>query len=183
MAEVQKQCYPEFEYSQLSAHFSCVALPLRCRHPEFHIPTMDCIFSTAIELASPSELLFYTNGDIVFQHDILSIVSNVFEQLKDPNVVIVGQRTDIPKELLPRMISTSALESLTTHARREGVRYTPDGLNYFIFRPEAFPPLSPPYLLGLWRWNNALMTAFVSKNNVITGTWISTCEKGGNTRP
>jgi len=97
MAEAQEHCYPEFE-NKLSTTFSCVALPLGCRHPEFHIPTMDCIFSTAMELASPSELLFYSNGDIIFQPDILSVIYSIFEQLKDPKIVVVGQRTDIPKK-------------------------------------------------------------------------------------
>lgn len=169
MAEAQEHCYPEFE-DKLSTSFSCVALALGCRHPEFHIPAMDCIFSTAMELSSPSELLFYSNGDIIFQPDILSVISSIFEQLKDPKIVVVGQRTDIPKEILP-MFSISALQNLTTHARREGIRYTPYGLDYFIFRPEVFPPAFPPYLLGRYRWDNALMTAFVSRNDVVTGMY------------
>jgi hypothetical protein len=182
MAEAQEHCYPEFENKQLSAHFFCVALPLRCQHPEFHIPTMDCIFSTAVDLALQNEVLLYANGDIIFQQDIFSIVLNIFEQLRDPNIVIVGQRTDI-EELLPPTFSALALQNVTTHARRDGVRHSPYGLDYFIFRPEIFPAVFPPYLLGRWRWDNALMTAFVSRNNVVTGTYISTFEKRANTRP
>ena len=172
-AESAEQCYPDLQGQRLSASFTCLPLPAKCIHPDFHIPTMDCIFATAQELATPSELLFYANSDIIFHPETISAISSILEQFdKEERVAIVGQRTEIHREALFSPFSSSGLQEVFAHAESNGVLYSPYGLDYFILTPGTFPHDYPPYLLGRWRWDSALLADLVLTNDVATGEEI-----------
>lgn len=172
-AESAEQCYPDFQGQRLSASFTCLPLPAECIHPDFHIPTMNCIFSTAQDLATPSELLFYANSDIIFHPDTISAISSILEEFdEEERVAIVGQRTEIDYEALSFPFSSPGLQEVFAHAECDGVLYSPYGLDYFIMTPGTFPHDYPPYLLGRWRWDSALLADLVVTNDVATGEEI-----------
>ena len=166
--EKEEHCYPGFKKKTYSSYYNCQPLPQGCNHPEFDIPTMDCIFLEAVKLASPLELLFYASSDIIFPIDTLSAISSIKSNIPFPKTkkdfAIVGRRMEIETSKLPFTYSEDSLEKVIAYARNNGTLYSSYGLDYFIMPRESFPKDFPPFLLGRWRWDNALLTHFISED-------------------
>jgi hypothetical protein len=56
----------------------CLATTM-CLHPTYEIPTMDCLFRSALAVALPDEYIMFTNSDILFSTELL----NVYVQARD----------------------------------------------------------------------------------------------------
>jgi len=74
--------------------YTCLSIP--CIHPEYNVPTYDCLFSKAANL-SRSDILIYANSDMMLFDDLLDAATTVSE--KFPDFLMIGQRTDL---LYPR---------------------------------------------------------------------------------
>lgn len=168
MVESQAQCYSDFQASAYAPYYTCSAALSNCLHPEYHIPTMDCIFKEAVHLALHTEIILYANGDIFFSLDGIQAISSVVSSLRRENrheFLITGRRTEIAEEVIPPQYSRSAHCQLIEYATQEGVLYSPHGMDYFVFPQSAFPRDFPPFLLGRWRWDNALLNYFIASNH------------------
>ena len=171
MVEELQQCYAEFQAISYASHYSCKPALKECLHPEYQIPTMDCILQYATQLASPSEIVLYTNSDIIFSIDGIRAISALisgFGAADRSKFLITGRRTEIPVEAIPTQYSDKAHDQLIKYAHQNGTLYSPYGMDYFIFPPSAFPRDFPRFLLGRWRWDNALLSHFIV-NNIPTG--------------
>jgi hypothetical protein len=158
--------------------FSCHALPSHCLHPHYdNLPMINCLFDVAKTYAQPSELLLYSNGDITFSTDLLGALSSAMQEAtslvhtKSKELVMVGRRTDVPIPLNFRCHGT--LDGLLQMARRAGTLHQDSGVDYFVFTQSAFPSsfLSttfPPFLVGRYRWDNALLASFLHDPDVVT---------------
>ena len=56
----------------------------------------------------------------------------------------------------PATFTSAFLTELERAAREHGEVHPPQGLDYFIFRRDAFPHQFPPFLFGRYRWDNQL---------------------------
>lgn len=175
MVDSQHQCYPEFEKQSYAPHYKCTPILSRCHHPEYHIPTMDCIFNEAIRMARPSELILYANGDIVFALDGVQAIASIVSKLAALNhtgFLVTGRRTEVAEEEVPSTFSEQTYQRFLKHAQQQGVLYTPYGLDYFVLPAAAFPPGFPSFLVGRWRWDNALLGHFIY-NDIPTGRSVA----------
>lgn len=164
--------------------FTCLFLPPRCLHPDYdNLPMVDCLFDVAKIHALPSELLLYSNGDITFAGDLLGALSSIMIQIQEEALVVrnqtklvmVGRRTDVP---IPPHFGNNdgTLDGLFQAATRTGTLHQDSGVDYFAFSQSAFPPSSsssssspfPPFLVGRYRWDNALLASFLLDPEVIT---------------
>jgi hypothetical protein len=71
-----------------------------CLHPVYNIPTMDCLFRSALSVALPDEYIMFTNSDIVYSTELL----NIYVQARDAvtefphGFSMFGRRKDVVLE-------------------------------------------------------------------------------------
>ena len=158
--------------------FACMTLPTRCLHPQYaNIPTIDCILSTMSEVGKSRDydLVVFANGDLLFPPvEFATSMQSIV--LHDNNgVVLVGQRTDTTwqeflgqngaRELASgQLLSLESYKTLTERATMPGhgaARHPDFGIDYFIISTSIIPTNFPPFLVGRFRWDNALLATFL----------------------
>jgi hypothetical protein len=137
----------------------CIPI-IQCLHPIFNIPTVDCLFKTALSIAYPGELLMYSNSDIAFYNDFIdTIISATITSNNQFNngYIMVGQRTNVANiinienninsinnyEKLARNKDTGKLDSVFAE-------------DYFLMPQESYPQNFPPFLIGRATWDNIM---------------------------
>ena len=70
-----------------------IKLATNCMHPLYEIPTVDCLFRSAIALSHPGEYIMYTNSDIVFFDDFLHTF--IAASIKFNKFIMIGRRSII----------------------------------------------------------------------------------------
>ena len=119
----------------------------------------------------------YVNGDLLFGPDLLEAISSLARGSTSENgmqdFIMVGRRHEIKFPGLERHVSktlAAQLKSLRCHAMQHEVVFSKYGMDYFVFSsPDLVLTDFPEFLLGRWRWDNALMTHYLL-NDIPTGT-------------
>ena len=127
-----------------------------------HIPKIECneygtpYVASCFALAAaqyPTDLLAYVNADIILMHDFIRAVNRVLQHPRP--FLMAGRRTDL--ELSEQLEFDDGWNlTLANRAKREGLLYDPEAIDYFVFRPDLFPNI-PPFAIGRWIWDNWLL--------------------------
>lgn len=143
----------EFVRSHVVNGGNALCLPVPCVHPEFDIPTYDCLYETAFNL-STTEYTMYSNSDMLYFDDIIKAVEFVGSHHED--FLMVGQRLDI---FYPHVIPANepgAYEKFRNYAMPRAKLHGVHGLDYFLYRTSK-PPKMRPFLVGRVLWDNWLL--------------------------
>ena len=188
MVEDAAHCDPELFFPAMaSGAVSCVALDPACRHAEFDgIPTLDCILDTARGLGEAwgADVYILANGDVIFTPTLTTSVAFAYDMFGPGTMTtadgsssssslspgrgfaLVGQRIDL-NVTLPDGPDDPPLTEKSLLGEDVEVRlHPPTGIDYFAFTPNVFPRDFPAYLIGRWRWDNALMLHFLLSDAV-----------------
>ena len=133
----------------------CVPFP--CVNERFNAPTYDCIFEAARARAT-TELLMYSNSDIVFFHDLCDVAREMARLLED--FVIVGKRRDVRLPVMLDPLEPSDAAQMQMLVRQDSVLHGKFGIDYFIFRAVHLPEMLP-FLVGRVRWDNWLLAQYL----------------------
>jgi hypothetical protein len=143
-----------------------------CESNKLGTPFLSSVFSQAQKNAD-FEILMYINADIVFTHDISSIISTLISDIpSEKSFLATGQRydTDVKFELDKNEIPEKIEEQLTA-PKANASRHGPAGLDYFIFRRNTFR--LPAFLIGRPCWDNWLLWhCFNEKFMIIDATSV-----------
>ena len=129
-----------------------------CSLNDFHQPTMPCVFKTLLANAKMEDIVF-VNSDIVLYEDFVQSL-NLVQSSK--SYLMIGQRTNL---YVGKEISNS-LAHLKQAAIGRGRLDGEYALDYFAFRKGDFPVFKTKYIVGNWRWDNALLLKFYSNLRV-----------------
>jgi hypothetical protein len=169
--------------THVSRCYECLALPPQCLSPEFdEIPTVDCIFETILHHVpsrhNENDVIIYTNGDLVFPASkLLAVLSFVYchpTTSKEKDAILVGQRRDTPlmdgkdhdKLLDGSPLTAETLEYFFFQALATSVLHADFGVDYFVLSARVLSYMTstkgfPPFLVGRFRWDNALLASFI----------------------
>jgi hypothetical protein len=144
--------------------FRCLALP-HCRHPKLGVMQLDCAFGAALRAAvhgdRPADMVIFANGDVMFAPEVLPAL-NFTRAVMPGAFVLVGRRIDlnitIPKDGEPPLTEEALLSPSLTSKLHAAM-----GVDYFAFPPNAFPRGFPPFLVGRWKWDNALLAGMMAR--------------------
>ncbi|GAB5032425.1 Hypothetical protein NocV09_00901180 [Nannochloropsis oceanica] len=78
--------------------------------------------------------------------------------------VMVGRRMDLSVALPKNTDDPPLTEDDLLHSDIKVRLHPATGIDYFAFTPNIIPRTFPPYLVGRWRWDNALLIHFLSSN-------------------
>jgi hypothetical protein len=177
--------------THVSRDYKCLSLPPRCLSREFDdIPTVDCIFETILHQVglrnNDNDVIIYTNGDLVFPaFKILALLSFVYchsdiSTMKD--AVLVGQRRDTSlmddldgaKLLKSSLLTMDNFQHFFSQALTTSVLHADFGVDYFFLSAQALSYFIstkgfPPFLVGRYRWDNALLASFILEEIASSG--------------
>ncbi len=112
-------------------------------------PLVNSIFSAARQ-ASQTELYIYTNADIIFTAEILSIIASIRKIKKE--FLLVGQRWDLDVE--KRIDFSGPWQSeLRRQVAESGYLKSQTAMDYFIFTKGLYQEI-PPFAIGRAGWDN-----------------------------
>ena len=159
----------KFEYCDTLPSFlkgvNCISSAM-CLNAEYGLPTMDCIFHKLVSLSS-SEVIGYMNADVFVQGSLMESLSASSSAHK--HFVMVGRRRTIEKlEHLPEVlrIDWKSLESSALSFKLDG-GYAVD---YFFSRRTSVSEIMgsfPPFLIGVHRWDNVLLSSFMKSEGLV----------------
>ena len=137
-----------------------------CSDPNYRKPTMACLYSMGEALAR-NEILMYTNPDFVYT-GVSDTVRSTKEAIGD--FVIVGRRVSIEPEPLCLQHEISHYDDLIQAGHELG-KIDPNhagwAMDYFIYTRNSLPVGGmPPFLVGVWRWDNWLLAEVVRLQKV-----------------
>eukprot|EP00475_Leptophrys_vorax_P016497 TRINITY_DN2293_c0_g1_i5.p1 TRINITY_DN2293_c0_g1~~TRINITY_DN2293_c0_g1_i5.p1 ORF type:complete len:1039 (-),score=270.87 TRINITY_DN2293_c0_g1_i5:136-3252(-) len=137
---------------------------------DFHQRRTDvsCIWKLAREKAT-TEYLTYVNGDIILLDDFVATFKYLKQHRANKRFVAVGQRTDINIKDFVDFSTRQEVEKLFARAAVEGQYHGEWGIDYFIHHRSVFDVTKiefPPFLAGVFRWDNWLLSQFVIEPNV-----------------
>jgi hypothetical protein len=187
-----------------SRYYKCVALPPQCLSPEFdEVPTVDCIFETILHhfvlRHNDNDVIVYTNGDLIFPASkLLVVLSFIYCHLDTSNkkdAILVGQRRDTPlmddtdgaKFLKTSLLTMDNFQHFFSQALNTSVLHADVGVDYFILSAQVLSYFIstkgfPPFLVGRYRWDNALLASFIldeiasSRKNMNSSVCIKTID-------
>ena len=134
------------------------------------------------------DVIIYTNGDLVFPASKLLAVLSFLYYHPDTNnqkdAVLVGQRRDTPllddkdhhvdespdvdksKLLEDGLLTADNFEQFFSQALATSVLHADFGVDYFVLSVRVLSSLMltksfPPFLVGRYRWDNALLASFI----------------------
>lgn len=171
LMEDEKPCHPAWS-SDILGSVVCLPMPSECRHLRYNIPTMGCIFRTIKAHAPQEALVMYANGDLIFGPDLSEAIWSLARgQIAD--FIMVGRRLEIEVPGPEWYVSGALVERLEESRRlaiQHGITFSKYGMDYFVFSSRDLVPADfPEFLLGRWRWDNALMAHYLL-SDISTGT-------------
>jgi hypothetical protein len=130
-----------------------------CMHPLFDIPTVDCLFRSAIAASHPREYIMYTNSDIAFFDDLL--YTFIAASIKFENkFIMIGRRSIIENEQEADEVYHSDEKSLLNKLQQlfqsNSHQDSDFAQDFFILPQYAFYKLFPPFLVGRASWDNIM---------------------------
>jgi hypothetical protein len=167
----------------------CLAVTT-CFHPVYDIPTMDCLFRSALTVALPDEYIMFTNSDIVYSTELL----NIYVQARDAVTVfphgfsMFGRRknghletadfyndsslnaimSEAHSERTPDIVASyfdSILEKVVTKTNSHFGYLPPQGSDIFLMPQWGFPLNFPPFMIRRASWDNARMITLIRNHN------------------
>ena len=156
LVDHHKYCDPWMEEN--IPNFLCVEL--ECPHNDFDIPTLPCIFAKAAEYANRRTTTLYVNGDIVFPEEMAEIYTACDSRFPQ-SFNLVGGRRNIEA---PEWLSTSDpidIRKLENYSQTSGVNANEWGMDYFFLPADFLSKPFPPFLVGRWRWDNAMLIKMI----------------------
>lgn len=145
--------------------FNCTSMPSRCLHPTHHVLTVDCVFEMAVAEARlrPCDLIIFSNADLFLSPTIFEAAHYASRYYLN-GFALVGQRVDV-NFTIPRGVKLEkVVEQIVEVAHSSGRTHQALGVDFFVVPPHAVPTSFPPYLVGRWRWDNALLYHFFSSH-------------------
>jgi len=150
------------------------------------VPTIDCIFLTILHHVAlrrkNNDVIIYTNGDLVFpSSELLAVLSFVYcrpDDDSEKDAILVGQRRDTPlmdgedhdtdgnKLFEGGFLTVDNFQHFFSQALTTSVLHADFGVDYFILPAPVLSSLIltrgfPPFLVGRYRWDNALLASFI----------------------
>ncbi|KAI9033218.1 nucleotide-diphospho-sugar transferase-domain-containing protein, partial [Hyaloraphidium curvatum] len=158
LVEQSEHCSPSF--TSLGDVICTVA---SCQHPTYSLPTISCIMATAAQHARPNEFMMFLNSDVIIASGLSSTLAELRKRFGH-DFVMVGRRHDVDDGQKPRRLDVS--EALRLVQKTEESPHSPFGIDYFLFDVKSLPNNFPDFLIGRWRWDNALLLEFLGKESV-----------------
>ena len=139
--------------------FNCANIEF-CSLNRFGRPSMSCIFDTFLREAKADDLVF-VNSDILLFEDFLQSLDIA---MSEPKYLMVGTRID---HLAAQNMSFSRdSDQVRCEAFLLGSRNGAYAIDYFAFTKKRFPVFDTEYIVGNWRWDNALLKRFYELEDV-----------------
>lgn len=174
LVESAGHCNPRWNDQLAGSHFNCLVLPKRCLHSHYDdAPTIDCVLETMTQVADAQlyNYVMLANGDLLFKpRAFAASMHSVLLRWPRKGLVLVGQRTDTSwQKLSSRVDETAALDFQAYETLHEAsmssdhgaVRHPDFGVDYFLMSTHLIPKSFPPFLVGRFRWDNALLAKFL----------------------
>jgi len=148
------------EFTKSAGAFRCIDINM-CRLNRFGMPTMPCIFDTLMREAKTQDLVF-VNSDILLFEDFLESLDVA---MSAEHYVMVGTRTDYLVEL--KLKSADEFAKIRCDSFHYGSRNGDYAIDYFAFSSMRFPVFDVGYIVGNWRWDNALLKRFYELEGLV----------------
>jgi hypothetical protein len=149
--------------SIVQAHYPsifCLKLPpSTCFNPIYNRSLIRCAFELAQKHARTSILLF-VNGDIMLDESISHSVSFVAERLSE--FFLVGCRRDYE---IASLVNVSSPGKILEHAFSNSRQHSTTGIDFIAFRTTMRIRM-PPFLIGVYRWDNWLLSEIILRTNI-----------------
>ena len=159
LVDDEKYCDPWMQDNVLNFH--CAAL--HCPPSEFDVPTIPCIYNEAAKYAEPGTIVAYINGDIVFPDKLADVVAASNKRFGGA-FQLVGHRLNVDwPDWLP-LTPENDMTRLQAYAEKTGVLNSGWGVDYFFFPAEYISDPFPPFYVGRWRWDNAMLMKMLLRN-------------------
>uniref|UniRef100_A0A7S1ILE2 Fascin-like domain-containing protein n=1 Tax=Eutreptiella gymnastica TaxID=73025 RepID=A0A7S1ILE2_9EUGL len=144
-------------------------------HPKFNQPTYKTLFDRAIEIGD-TDVVIYTNGDILYTHDLLetvTFVANFVKKTSEPpyKFMVVGQR--INYELTqPGFTWDPDWEAQIRAFARQGQLFQANAQDYFAVSRALWREIFvPPFVVGGTSFDNWLTGRLIEAGHtVVDGT-------------
>ena len=130
-----------------------------CLHTTYNRPYISCAFDMA-QQQTRTPILVFVNGDILLHTSVSHTISFVNAQL--PQFLLVGCRRDFemshsenysdPQKTLQDGLNNSRIHSTT-------------GIDFIAFKTKA-RLFMPPFLVGVYRWDNWLLSEIILRTNI-----------------
>eukprot|EP00127_Corallochytrium_limacisporum_P004577 Clim_evm17s168 gene=Clim_evmTU17s168 len=150
--------------------FACMPVP--CTDGTIGAPRWDCVIK-GVAAFSKSSAVMYTNSDIVFPQDVVTVTEKLLAEFDQ--FLAVGQRRDFEAD--PRMWSSigSRVYQRMLDLTDRGTHYTSDdlhsvyGIDYYLLTTRTAQQLTmPPVLIGRVRGDNWFVAHFLRDDSVTT---------------
>ena len=145
--------------------------PVPCVNDEYHRPRLDCLFNHANENAA-TDILAFVNGDIVldpYLNTVLDTVSKRYGQ----HFSLVSRRTDTQVDLTTMDAWYASInevdhtDAVIRYSAEHGAMHSEWGIDLFVYTRTVFASLDfPPFLAGVYRWDNWLLTTLILKDDM-----------------
>lgn len=147
-----------FDHLKKSKENLIIRAATQCSHPLYGIPTVDCLFRTAIILSHPSEYIMFSNSDIVYFNDLIHTFISACNSIEFKNkFIMIGRRYLVHDEEFDETIDNKVIISKLYHLYNSSSSSDSEFcLDYFLIPPESFYKLFPPFLIGRASWDNIM---------------------------
>eukprot|EP00276_Gloeochaete_wittrockiana_P005797 CAMPEP_0184662660 /NCGR_PEP_ID=MMETSP0308-20130426/44288_1 /TAXON_ID=38269 /ORGANISM="Gloeochaete witrockiana, Strain SAG 46.84" /LENGTH=518 /DNA_ID=CAMNT_0027104835 /DNA_START=380 /DNA_END=1936 /DNA_ORIENTATION=- len=138
-----------------------------CMNSQFELPQFDCIWRKAISI-SETDLIMFTNGDILFDDSLTPVIQNVFSHFGERDAVVVGERLDVEWNSSTLAFGNPEVRKHVFQlVRKYGTLHGDYAIDYFVMRRRLVEKMQlPEFLLGTWRWDNWLLSDTLSRRDV-----------------
>ena len=145
--------------------------PVPCVNAEYDRPRLDCLFNHANENAL-TDIIAFVNGDIVLDPYLNTVLDTVTRQYGQ-HYSLVSRRTDtqIDVSTMDAWYSTinevDHTDAVVRYSEEHGQMHSEWGIDLFVYTRTVFATLDfPPFLAGVYRWDNWLLTTLILKDEM-----------------
>ena len=145
--------------------------PVPCVNEEFHRPRLDCLFNHANENAV-TDIIAFVNGDIVLDPYLNTVLDSVRRQYGQ-HFSLVSRRTDTQVDMATMDAWYASIhrsdhtDAVIRYAAERGSMHSEWGIDLFVYTRTVFATLDfPPFLAGVYRWDNWLLTTLILKDDM-----------------
>jgi len=156
LTEATSECT---EFTKSAGAFRCIDINI-CTLNRFGMPTMPCVLDTLMREATTHDMVF-VNSDILLFEDFLESLDVA---MSAEHYVMVGTRIDYLVER--RLQSFDDYAKIRCDSFHFGSRNGEYAIDYFAFSSRRFPIFETGYIVGNWRWDNALLKRFYALEDI-----------------
>ncbi|CAF1937112.1 unnamed protein product [Rotaria magnacalcarata] len=132
---------------------------LKCLHSTYKRPYINCAFDIAQQQKQTSILVF-VNGDIMLHNSISHTISFVNANMHE--FFLVGCRRDY--EMSPSLNYSDSEKTLQNGLNHSQIHST-TGIDFIAFKINTSVRM-PPFLVGVYRWDNWLLSEILLRTNI-----------------